>query len=233
MPVVRLELTLLAESDFESDASTISPHRRCSGVSCDFRNVSDLPEMPGIDKAQLTKGPALRHVGAMTWLAHYPEPLPLFEGSVVAVGNFDGVHDGHRSLLAAARDEAMARGLPLVVLTFEPHPRTVLRPDVPLKRLSTLDEKVALLGGCGVNGVAVLGFTPDVAGWSPDIFMDDVLVGWLKAKVVCVGENFRFGKKAAGDSATLAADGRFMARIVPLLADAQGIVSSSRLRTAT
>ncbi len=149
---------------------------------------------------------------------------------MLAIGNFDGVHAGHRHLLGLAHAEALARGLPLVVLTFEPHPRSVLRPDVPLKRLTDLDGKVDLLGLAGVDGVAVLGFTPEVAGWAPEAFVRDIVVEWLGARVVCVGANFKFGKKAAGDVAMLAADARFETRAADLLADADGIVSSSRLR---
>ena len=149
---------------------------------------------------------------------------------MAAIGNFDGVHAGHRSLLALAKAEAMARGLPLVVLTFEPHPRSVLRPEVPLKRLSTFEEKVDLLADVGVHGVAVLPFTPEVAGWTPERFMSEILVGWLGVQVVCAGENFRFGEKARGDVALLAMDTRFTTRAAPLLTDMAGVVSSSRLR---
>lgn len=166
----------------------------------------------------------------MVWTIEYPQGLPLTGGCVLAIGNFDGVHAGHRSLLATAKAEATQLGLPLVVLTFEPHPRDVLRPETSVKRLNSLSEKVALLGNAGVDGVAVLGFTPDVAGWSPQRFMDDVLMGWLGAKVVCVGENFKFGHKAAGDVAVLGAQTQFTTRAVPLLTDGSGVVSSTRLR---
>lgn len=167
----------------------------------------------------------------MVWCECYPQTVPLKGGCVVAIGNFDGVHEGHRHLLALARAEAQWRHLPLVVLTFEPHPRSVLRPEVPLKRLTTLEEKVERLACAGVDGVAVLGFTPEVAGWSPQRFMEDVLVGWLGARGVCVGENFRFGAKAAGDVATLKAQMHFTTLAVPLLTDEAGVVSSSRLRS--
>ncbi len=166
----------------------------------------------------------------MAWCVAYPEALPVAGGCVAAVGNFDGVHEGHRHLLALAKAEATFRDLPLVVLTFEPHPRSVLRPEVPLKRLTTLEDKVKLLGQAGVDGVAVMPFTPELAGWSPERFMDEVLVGWLGAKGVCVGENFRFGARAAGDVATLKAQDHFTTLAVPLLTDEAGVVSSSRLR---
>ena len=167
----------------------------------------------------------------MVWRVDFPQKLPV-RACAAAVGNFDGVHAGHKALLELARDEADRDNLPLVVLTFEPHPRSVLRPDVPLKRLMTLEEKVAALGACGVDGVAVLWFDHDVAAWSPQGFMDKVLKGWLGATVVCVGENFRFGHKAAGHADDLRKAG-FAVRVVPLVRDGDGIViSSTRLRGA-
>jgi riboflavin kinase/FMN adenylyltransferase len=166
----------------------------------------------------------------MAWIVHFCENLPLKQGCVVAIGNFDGVHAGHKALLETAKRDAQACDLPLVVLTFEPHPRSVLRPDVPLQRLTTLEEKADLLAAAGVDGVAVMGFTPELAGWSPQRFMDEVLADWLMAQVVCVGENFRFGHKASGNVDLLKADKRYTTRAVSLLKDEGGVVSSSRLR---
>jgi riboflavin kinase/FMN adenylyltransferase len=160
----------------------------------------------------------------------FPQPLDLPDGCVAAIGNFDGVHAGHRSLLALARAEAGARGLPLAALTFEPHPRSVLMPEAPLKRLTELPDKARLLAEAGADVVAVLPFDATVAGWLATRFMDDILADWLHAKAVAVGENFRFGYKAQGDQLTLRADGRFGVVVAPLLADAGGVVSSRRLR---
>jgi riboflavin kinase / FMN adenylyltransferase len=149
---------------------------------------------------------------------------------VVAIGNFDGVHAGHRELLGMARNVADQKGLPLVVLTFEPHPRAVLFPDRPLKRLTTLEEKAALLGEEGVEALVVLAFDKEVAGWSPALFIETVLVKGLQAAVVVVGENFRFGHKAAGDIETLFDEERFDVLVAGLVEDEGGVVSSSRLR---
>ncbi|HEX2859281.1 MAG TPA: FAD synthetase family protein [Alphaproteobacteria bacterium] len=155
----------------------------------------------------------------------YPAPASL-KNPTVAVGNFDGVHAGHRALLQAAR----ALGGPLVVLTFEPHPRAILNPGKPFERLMTPDEKVAALQPLA-DAVAVLPFDRDVAGWTPEEFVNRALVEWLGAAQVVVGENFRFGHKAAGTTATLAACPAFATTVVPLLADAGGmVISSSRLR---
>lgn len=166
----------------------------------------------------------------MVWCVPFPQDVKLESGCVLAIGNFDGVHAGHRALLDLAGAEAQARGVPLVVLTFEPHPRSVLFPHLELKRLTAPEEKVALLGEAGAAGVAVLSFNLEVAGWSPQRFLDEVVVGWLGAVCVCVGENFRFGHKAAGDVETLRADGRFGVRVAELLRDEGGVVSSRRLR---
>ncbi len=149
---------------------------------------------------------------------------------VVAIGNFDGVHDGHKALLAVARKAASLRRLPLWVLTFDPHPRTILAPDKPLNLLMTTAEKIEALRDAGVDEVAVVGFTPTLAAWTPERFIHDVLVAGLRARVVVVGENFRFGHAAAGDVALLHAQGDFATAAVPLLRDAHGVVSSSRLR---
>lgn len=166
----------------------------------------------------------------MVWTRVYPEAVDLPDGCVLAIGNFDGVHAGHRALLGRARVLAEGRGLPLVVLTFEPHPRSVLRPHEPLVRLTGAEEKAVRLGDCGVDGVAVLPFDMNVAGWSPAEFIERAVAGWLGARVVCVGENFRYGHKAQGDVAALRADGRFGVEVVELVRDAGGVVSSSRLR---
>jgi len=164
----------------------------------------------------------------MTWRLTYPDPAPV--GACVAmIGNFDGVHAGHRALAAAALAAARRHALPLVALTFDPHPRTVLHPHVPLTPLTTLDQRQALLGACGADGLAVLPFTPALAQWTPAEFAARILKGWLNAGVVAVGENFRFGHQAAGTPETLRAAGLEVVA-VPLLRDAGGVVSSSRLR---
>jgi riboflavin kinase / FMN adenylyltransferase len=118
---------------------------------------------------------------------------------VVALGNFDGVHLGHQVVVRRAVGEARARGLRAVAATFDPHPRAVLRPGSEPKLLTVLEVREELLLGCGVDEVRVIRFDLELSKKSPQDFVREVLVGELGAGVVVVGENFRFGYKAAGD----------------------------------
>jgi riboflavin kinase/FMN adenylyltransferase len=133
---------------------------------------------------------------------------PEFGPSVVTIGNFDGVHRGHQEVLAHAKARAAELGgLPVVALTFDPHPMAVLRPDRAPAMLSEPEERAGLLGEHGADAVLILPFDKHVASWSPEEFIERVLVGMLHAKAVVVGENFRFGHKAAGHVDTLVAAG--------------------------
>jgi riboflavin kinase/FMN adenylyltransferase len=124
--------------------------------------------------------------------------------TVVTIGNFDGVHLGHQHVLRRAREVAGSLGVERVVaVIFDPHPMAVLRPEHAPPTLTTVGQRVALLGGAGVDAVLVLPFSREVAAWTPERFVRDVLVDALHAKAVVVGANFRFGNKAAGDVATL------------------------------
>lgn len=123
--------------------------------------------------------------------------------TVVTIGNFDGVHRGHRAVIGQAHEEAGRRGLPLVAVTFEPHPMAVLRPEHAPSILSSVEARAELLGEAGVDHVLVLPFDRSVADWTPQEFVDRVLVAALAAEVVVVGANFRFGHRAAGDVAML------------------------------
>jgi riboflavin kinase / FMN adenylyltransferase len=136
----------------------------------------------------------------------------------VAIGSFDGVHRGHMLVL----DTARSLGTPPTVVTFWPHPRLVLGNRVEL--LSTLERRLELLDAAGVEEVLVVDFTPEVAALAPEAFCDGVLRPIGTATVV-VGENFRFGRAAAGDGSLLEQQG-FEVRLVPLL---EG-VSSTRIR---
>jgi riboflavin kinase/FMN adenylyltransferase len=153
--------------------------------------------------------------------------------TVVTVGMFDGVHRGHRALLDRVAAEATARGLPAVAVTFDRHPLAVLRPGSEPPLLTTLDRKVELLGEAGMQAVLVLAFTRELSQVAAEAFAGEMLFEGLAARAVVVGENFRFGHKAAGDPGLLAGLGRprgVEVVAVPLLADGDQAVSSTRVR---
>jgi riboflavin kinase / FMN adenylyltransferase len=129
--------------------------------------------------------------------------------TVVTVGNFDGVHLGHQHVVRRAREVARTLGdLPVVAVTFDPHPMAVLRPEHAPQTLTDIATRARLLGEAGVDAVLVAPFTREVAAWPPERFVADILVAALHAKAVVVGANFRFGVKASGDVATLRELGR-------------------------
>ncbi len=123
--------------------------------------------------------------------------------TAVVIGNFDGVHLGHRHVLERAREVADAGGLTLVAVTFDPHPMAVLRPEHAPTALTSVDLRAELLADAGADVLFALPFDRDVAAWSPQEFISRVLVDGLGARAVVVGANFRFGNRAAGDVTTL------------------------------
>lgn len=154
------------------------------------------------------------------------------DGTVVSLGVFDGVHLGHRALIAEAREVADALGLPLVVVTFHPHPLSIVRPGAEPPTLATLDERIQLLQAAGADEVDVLAFDIEFSRQSPEEFVQAVLVQRMCARAVVVGENFRFGAGAAGNVETLAELGRtygFDAHVAHIRADAEPW-SSTRIR---
>jgi riboflavin kinase / FMN adenylyltransferase len=138
----------------------------------------------------------------------------------IAVGEFDGVHLGHRVVIRGSD----------TVLTFEPHPLRVVRPEAAPKLITSLEAKAELIEQLGVEELVVIPFDQGFAHQSPREFIDHVLVGTLGATRVSVGENFRFGHLAAGDTEMLAADPRFETRVVPLVEADGEVVSSSHIR---
>jgi len=138
----------------------------------------------------------------------------------VAVGEFDGVHLGHRAVIEGSD----------TVLTFEPHPLSVVRPEAAPKLLTTLERKAQLLAELGVEELVVIPFDRAFAQRSAEDFVEQVLVQALQATRVSVGENFRFGHRAQGDTELLRADARFQTRVVPLVEADGEVVSSSHIR---
>ncbi|WP_377323363.1 bifunctional riboflavin kinase/FAD synthetase [Pimelobacter simplex] len=128
--------------------------------------------------------------------------------TVVTIGNFDGMHLGHQHVVRRAREVAAEVGVDHVVaVTFDPHPIAVLRPEHAPPTLTTIDGRLRLLGEAGVDDVLVIPFSREIAGWSPQEFIDRILLAALHAKAVVVGANFRFGNRAAGDCNLLRAAG--------------------------
>jgi riboflavin kinase / FMN adenylyltransferase len=138
----------------------------------------------------------------------------------VAVGEFDGVHLGHREVISGSD----------TVLTFEPHPLAVVRPEAAPRLLTSLDAKIELIGRLGVQELVVIPFDPAFAAQTPSEFIEQVLMAKLCATHVSVGENFRFGHGAEGDTDMLRADPRFDTRVVELVEVDGEIVSSSQIR---
>jgi riboflavin kinase / FMN adenylyltransferase len=153
--------------------------------------------------------------------------------SVVTIGVFDGVHRGHQRIVARAVESAAELGLPAVVITFDPHPDEVVRPGTHPPLLSTPRREWELLAGLGVDAVLIIPFTLEFSQLGPDEFVRAVLVDRLHAARVVVGENFRFGHKAAGDVELLAVLGEkydFTVEGVPLATDNGVTFSSTGIR---
>src|SRR5499425_2322448 len=164
-----------------------------------------------------------------------PSVPPERRPSAVALGVFDGVHLGHRAILGAAVAHARATGAPALACTFEPNPLEVLQPDRAPLPITTLDERLELIAGCGVDGTIVLTFTRELAAVEPEAFVKDVLVERLAARHVVVGFNHRFGRGARGDAALLRELGARMGFAVDVIAPlaVDGVpVSSTSIRTA-
>ncbi len=156
--------------------------------------------------------------------------------AAVTIGNFDGVHLGHRALLAAVDAAASARGLQRTVLTFEPHPTAVLAPHRAPPRICPPAEKLRRLEAAGVEVVVAQRFEPTFSALTPIAFIDEVLVQSLRAKHLVVGHDFGFGRRRAGTVEVLqaaAADRGFTVEVIAPLADVTGrIASSTAIRAA-
>jgi riboflavin kinase / FMN adenylyltransferase len=153
---------------------------------------------------------------------------------VTTIGVFDGIHRGHQQIIARARQLAGERGLPTVLLTFTPHPSEVVRPGSHPPQLTTNTRKAELAAELGVDVVVFLPFTLEFSKLTPEEFIHQAVVADLHTDAVVVGENFRFGHKAAGDVAMLAELGSrwgFDAEGVPLLRDGGRPISSTYIRS--
>lgn len=147
--------------------------------------------------------------------------------TVVTIGNFDGVHLGHRSVLAHLVATARTRDAAAVAITFDPHPLQVLHPDRAPQTLTGLDHRVELMASAGLDAVLVMEFTHELATWSPERFVEEVLVDRLHACAVVVGHDIRFGHRNAGDLQTMRELGEKHRFDVELLDDLTGPAGES------
>ena len=155
--------------------------------------------------------------------------------TVLTIGNFDGVHLGHRALLEELKAKARELALPATVLTFEPHPRELFAPDQAPARLASLRDKIELLAECGVDRVHVCRFDRKLAGLTADQFIEQILVRGLSVRHLIIGDDFRFGKARGGDFAQLQKAGQAHRFVVEAMhtVDFGGLrVSSSAVRDA-
>ena len=154
-------------------------------------------------------------------------------GSVLAIGNFDGIHLGHQTILQEATNRAAKSGAVATALTFEPAPLKVLRPEAAPKRLSTNEQRLEWFRAVGVEAAVVMPFTLELSKLSPQEFVEKILVHELQVRALLVGENFRFGHKQAGDAQLLRDLGKVygfeVASIPPIMAHGE-IVSSTVIR---
>lgn len=166
-----------------------------------------------------------------------PEDLPsTLRGAALAIGNFDGVHRGHQAVLAAAKQASARDGTAALVLTFEPHPRSVFKPEDPPARITPAPMKAEIFKALGFDGIVEMPFTQTFASYSADEFVDRILVAGFAVRHVVTGFNFHFGKNRQGGPAFLMEAGRsrhFDVVLVDALrqADAE-VISSSRIRQA-
>jgi riboflavin kinase/FMN adenylyltransferase len=158
---------------------------------------------------------------------------PDFGPCAITIGNFDGVHKGHQQIMERVRSIAREHGWRSAVLTFDPHPSKLVAPDRAPRLLTTAEQRARLILERGIDEVLILPFTADISKLTPEEFVREILVGKLKARAVLVGDNFRFGNRAAGDARTMEELGRkhgFSIEIVRAISWRGRVISSSEIR---
>jgi riboflavin kinase/FMN adenylyltransferase len=168
-------------------------------------------------------------------LIHFPDDQrpSRWKQPVLALGNFDGVHRGHRKILDRLNRVASERAVTSVVMTFDPHPPRIVRPDKAPPLLMTKAQKLEAIEAAGVQGAAIVRFTSDLSRWEPETFVRVVLVDWLRVSEVWVGANFLFGHDRAGNFSLLRALGGrygFKAEKIDPVRYKDFVVSSTRIR---
>jgi riboflavin kinase/FMN adenylyltransferase len=168
-------------------------------------------------------------------VARFPDdPRPArWHKPVLALGNFDGLHRGHTKIIERVRRVAAERGSTSLVLTFDPHPPRIVRPDKAPPILMTLDQKLEALERAGIQGVAIVRFTLELSRWEPETFVKTVLVDWLRIGEVWVGADFLFGRDRSGNFSLLRAQGSqygFRVEKIDPVRYKDFVVSSTRIR---
>jgi riboflavin kinase/FMN adenylyltransferase len=166
---------------------------------------------------------------------HFPDDVrpQRWKQPVLALGNFDGVHRGHRKILDRLTRVATERGSTSVVMTFDPHPPRIVRPDKAPPLLMTKAQKLEAIADASVQGAAIVRFTPELSRWDPETFVRTVLVEWLRVSEVWVGANFLFGHDRAGNFSLLRALGGrygFKTEKIDPVRYKDFVVSSTRIR---
>jgi phosphoribosyl 1,2-cyclic phosphate phosphodiesterase len=202
------------------------------GLQFDVQVDSPRRQTAGHPSSPATTKPAsvLAFRSAEAWAEHYSASG---RGSVLTIGNFDGLHLGHQAILSAVVRRAHETRAVATALTFDPSPRKILRPESAPLRLSTNAQRMDWFGFLGLEAAVVLPFTLDLARLSPDDFVQQILVRGLHVRAVLVGENFRFGHQQAGNVTLLRALGArrgFAVEIIPPVAYEGEIVSSTVIR---
>ncbi|MFC3228944.1 bifunctional riboflavin kinase/FAD synthetase [Marinibaculum pumilum] len=171
----------------------------------------------------------------MRILRHTGDVPAGLRGGVAVLGNFDGVHRGHQALLNLGRERASALGAPLLVITFEPHPRSFFAPGGPPFRLTSLRSKTRLLAALGVDAVIALHFDAELSRMPADTFVDDLLARDLGLRHVVVGYDFSFGHRRGGNAERLRLGGEehgFTVDVVDPVGEGVLVYSSTRIREA-
>ncbi len=161
------------------------------------------------------------------------EVPPDFGPCAITIGNFDGVHKGHRQIMQRVRAIAREHGWKAAVLTFDPHPSKLVAPNRAPLLLTTPDQRARLILGQGIDEVLILPFTSEIAKLTPEEFVREILADRLKVRAVLVGDNFRFGNRAAGDAGTmeeLGGEYSFSTEIVGAISWRGRVISSSEIR---
>ena len=167
-------------------------------------------------------------------VARFPDDPPVrWHQPVIALGNFDGLHRGHRKILDRMKRVADERGATSVIMTFDPHPPRVVRPDKAPPLLMTKAQKLEAIAEAGAQGAAIVRFTPELSNWEPETFVRTVLVDWLRVAEVWVGANFLFGHDRSGNFSMLRLLGArygFKTEKIDPVRYKDFVVSSTRIR---